>query len=313
MRASLFILRAFVFIAVAGVILAVWAALGAIQASPPALVGDEVSVSKADVGRIAGDVLNSRSQALDIVASGEESPRSTVGPTANPRLSDQSNLESARTAVQASLENRNPQVTETRIPPAPIIDPLLDQADALYWQGVSDLTGKTVGIYQDLIALEAPYYLRYIGFQALRATVDRDVISYRELNSLPLNDSKSTLYQTESDTNRDRLESLATDAATAIDKEKKAILTSRNALLDRLVAGAVANWTRGETGESGARPHAAFRSLFLDRLAAIGKQVFPPEYQLRRPPAQVPGAHMTSWLSGEEELTREFRTAGGSN
>lgn len=310
MRFSLHISRAFVFVAVAGVAIAVWTAFGVVAAQPPPLVGDELSVSQAELGRVTGDILDSRNRTLETIASSEESTRPGIERVAGADFSNRANLDLAGSAVRANLENRKKPGNEAgAAPPAPIIGPLLDRADALYRLSNRVMTLKTVVTYRNSMTREAPFYFRFLGFRALRARVERDILGYREANSLALSEFKSTLYQTESDTNGERVAELRDEATASVEKESKTSLAHDNALLDGIASSAVAEWTRVETVESGAQLSDAFSTLFLDRLASIGEQVFVSDYAPVT--MQEQSLEMTSWIPGERDLGREFETSAG--
>jgi hypothetical protein len=305
MRFSLHMSRVFVFIAVVGVAIAVWTALGVVGAQPPPLIGDEVSVSQAELDRVTGDMLDSRNRSLDAVGSSVESTRPGEGRVAGADFSNRGNLDLAGSAVRANLENRGSRANEAgAVPPAPILDPLLDRADVLYRLASRVRTLRTAVTYQDSMTREAPFYFRFFEFRSLRARVERDILSYRQANSLALNEFKATLYQTESDTNRERVAELRDEATASVEKESKTSLAHDNALLDEIASSAVAEWTPPGTVESGAQLSDAFSILFLDRLASIGKQVFVSDYAPLTMQEQSP--ETTSWIPGEREFDRKL-------
>jgi hypothetical protein len=215
----------------------------------------------------------------------------------------------AQSAIESSLESAvlpGPiQVSEGYKVGLPYVNDALDEADSLYGLRVSQGTDVAVDLYTDAMEQEAPFYLRHLGFQALYGAVTRGVISYREQSSLPLYDWKSTLYQTESDTNLVNLRSIRQDTENLLSNRLGELDDRYDLLLgmltDRIVQSMAENGTRIIDEEQ----IASIESLIRQHLAELN--VNPSVGRLQSEVTQIPEIGSTEWIAIENEISNEFQ------
>lgn len=217
-------------------------------------------------------------------------------------------FERARTAAEDALIG---EIASTELPliaegfPAwEALDATLDEADQLYIDWLTERDGNAMSIC--LISLEdqSGSSVLKTGYLRLIESLNRDLIKYRQMESLAVHDEKTTLYQTELDTINGNC-----DEARAIVRsllfESNADVDSRyDARLENIYNRFIDLWTGSDVdfwepaGDSGVLDDIRSR---LNRFSPVSL-VPGPEIE----PSNIPGSDRMTWLPDERFRLREF-------
>jgi hypothetical protein len=157
---------------------------------------------------------------------------------------------------------------------------------------------------------EAPLYLLYLGYLVLGNTVDRDLMDYRDLNSLPLNDAKSAIYKTESDSNRKKIDELRSEAEAAVKKIGDDLDSRYGATIDTMAQDFVTKLESGRREEQGPQGRDTSVAYIRDMLTGFQpSDVVVTESQLEPNPV----ADSSGWVAKEKESADAFGKASGTS
>jgi len=312
MRTSFLVLLVFVVGVLAAVAVAFKVTLGVIDAKAPTIPSGELDELFYAINIDNADILLKRNAALDSAkpAVFPMGYQSLVQPLSSRATNS---LDGARQSALSELQSQ-PSVTEKTyasggLEPSPALRSALDEADALYKEKVDKGVELAVDAYRQSLSDQAPFYLRYLGFLELGNTLDRDLFSYRELGSLNLNDAKLTIYRTETERNRQKVDDIRSEAETgvkAIEDDLEAQYTSKvDSLADSYV----------EKAESGMKKHPdsagtdAIVSWVRDLLAEYRTPAFPAGEDLPSKPQLV--TDTAAWVNKEKASAEKFGKISG--
>ena len=221
----------------------------------------------------------------------------------------------ARNTAESALEGEIgstefPSITEG-FPASELLAGTLDEADRLYGEWLEVRTGQGLGICMESLTDASGRSILSTGYSRLLDTLNRDLIKYRSLESLPIHDEKLNLYQSELDNIiSDNADSHST-VADLVSEANDAVDAHYNSLIAELLEQFVQVWTGGGIEESG--PGNGSRVLEDIRARLAG---FSPVYrtgEITIEPSPAPDFSGMDWLADEISSTDEFRISAGKN
>lgn len=303
MKPGRLIARIILYAILLAAVAATYVALNVLRTPAPPMPGDELEAFAASLAERTGGVLAARLEALDrIQALGEPEP----GPKPMYAADRGLGYEAAKDAASRILEERvgvieAPLHAGGLLPPGEL-DETLNAADRLYKERATEGTAMQELIFRDAMMAESPDYIRWLGYNMLTGTLGRDVIRYRVKESLQLHETKSTLYRTETDTIRNRLDASRSDARNLAAAAVSELDSRYDALIAELVSRTIESSANG--GAEPARAGIAVLDDLRARLYAFAG--VRPHRGLEVPPSDVPVSDRTAWLAPERLATDQF-------
>jgi hypothetical protein len=309
MRVLIWISRFLVPISLVMAILAALILARMLFALAPALPSDELAILTANVNTANSTLVTTSIEALDSVKSPESSPeRNPLNSQlyGNAALSLNGSRNSELNFL-SSLSGESKTEADTRLLASPELETALDQADAIYKEKLDKSTESAVDIYRKSMALEAPFYIKYLGFLMLSNVIERDILSYRELNSLELNDAKSTYYKDESDSNRMKAQEIRAEAGDNVRRMDEGLEAQYSVNIDELVNKFI------EYAKSGIRQPETEQNIAVDTWVRGILDEFHPAAPLafHAPDNPRVGVDTAAWVNHEKELVVAFGKASG--
>lgn len=299
--------RAFVYLTAIAVIAAAWELIGVLYAPAPRLSSYGMDSFRASILEGAQGVVSEREDALRRlgqeaqweVALGSSLPGPETGAGA---------FELARSgAVRALQETIGPveqYASPGALPPTLALDEALDEADKLYGRDTGLYVATAERMLREGMAAERRDYIQRWAYNRLVATVRADVISYRSLESLPIQEAKEGIYETRFRSTRDALAERRKALRGRRDELYKQLQSAQSSDLTDLVDRAVSSL--GDEGtESPARlPEMKVLDDILSQLAGFKPLRFARDREV--PMAPKPTIDHRAWLRTESGLSEDF-------
>jgi hypothetical protein len=217
-------------------------------------------------------------------------------------------FERARTAAGEALigeiaSTEFPSIAEG-FPAWEVLDTTLDEADRIYFDWLAERSGNAMSICLNSLEGQSGSSILKTGYLRLIESLNRDLIKYRQKESLAVHDEKTTLYQTELDTINGNCDE-ARAIVRSLLSESNALVDSRyDALVENLYNRFIDMWTGSEIGFW----EPAGDSKVLDDIRSRLNR-FLPVSMVNGPgiePSNFPGSDRMAWLQGERILLQEF-------
>ncbi len=217
-------------------------------------------------------------------------------------------FERARTAAGEALigeiaSTEFPSIAEG-FPAWEVLDTTLDEADRIYFDWLAERSGTAMSICLNSLEGQSGSSILKTGYLRLIESLNRDLIKYRQKESLAVHDEKTTLYQTELDTINGNCDE-ARAIVRSLLSESNALVDSRyDARIEDLYNRFIDMWTGSEIGfwlpRGDSKVLDDIRSR-LNRFLPVG-MVTGPDIE----PSNFPGSDRLTWLQGERILLQEF-------
>ncbi|MCK4721159.1 hypothetical protein KAU08_10885 [bacterium] len=217
-------------------------------------------------------------------------------------------FERARTAAGEALigeiaSTEYPSIAEG-FPAWEVLDTTLDEADRIYFDWLAERSGTAMSICLNSLEGQSGSSILKTGYLRLIESLNRDLIKYRQKESLAVHDEKTTLYQTELDTINGNCDE-ARAIVRSLLSESNALVDSRyDARIEDLYNRFIDMWTGSEIGfwlpRGDSKVLDDIRSR-LNRFLPVS-MVTGPDIE----PSNFPGSGRMAWLQGERILLQEF-------
>ena len=217
-------------------------------------------------------------------------------------------FERARTAAGEALigeiaSTEYPSIAEG-FPAWEVLDTTLDEADRIYFDWLAERSGTAMSICLNSLEGQSGSSILKTGYLRLIESLNRDLIKYRQKESLAVHDEKTTLYQTELDTINGNCDE-ARAIVRSLLSESNALVDSRyDARIEDLYNRFIDMWTGSEIGFWLPRGDSKVLDDIRSRLNR-----FLPVSMVNGPgiePSNFPGSGRMAWLQGERILLQEF-------
>lgn len=253
-------------------------------------------------------IIDNRESALHALESvpGIPEPVSFPGITLDTRTS--LIFERARTAAEDALigeiaSTEFPSIAEG-FPAWEALDTTLNEADQLYIDWLTERSGNAMSICLNSLEDLSGSSILKTGYLRLIESLNRDLIKYRQKESLAVHDEKTTLYQTELDTINKNCDEARAVVRSLLSESNADVDSRYDARVENLYYRFIDMWTGSDidfwepAGDSSVLDDIRSR---LNRFSSVGR-VTGPEIE----PSIIPGSDRLTWLPDERILLREF-------
>jgi hypothetical protein len=316
MKTGRFIARFILYASLVAAIVAAWVTVTVLKAPEPVMQAEALGSFSETIARETRVLFDDRADALSELESyvGIGAGPISRGPGPAPGTPRFENAQAtASQAVTGGIFTAALPSAAGMLISSPELDEILDTADAMYVTSVRYRTARLVPFYTDAMASESDDYYRYLGYRTLMRTVDRDLIRYRELESLPFQESKMDLYRGISDESRRELTDQRNIARVGAEAVESELDNYYGNFLARLVGDFNARLMEQETGRTEILAAAQVRDEIRSRIAGFRPVALGSSHSIER--SQMPDIGRLTWLAGERdalELYGEAASGDGS-
>lgn len=179
-------------------IAAAWVAVTALRTPAPQLAEDDLSAFESAVNEQTAALADAHREALGKLGSIE---KMSAPPGGIEGTSTRGELENARERASAALTvGIGATAWEMgSFEGSPALDEALDEADRLYEQSIEEQVSLQEAFVRESLARQEPDHIRLVGYRALQTTLGRDIVRYKLLESLPIQEIKLDYYRNEFD------------------------------------------------------------------------------------------------------------------
>ncbi len=293
-------------------IVATWVAVTTLEAPDPPMPGDELEAFKAAVSEETRIILADREAALASVET-LGAPSSESPPSMGRRIDGTTAFEDARDeASRAVVEQVGTMSTPPMSGGLPVsleLDDALNEADRLYESRNAEATSIQETVFREAMESESDDYIRHLGCLALVRTVNRDIIKYRLMESLPLQEIKAGIYETEVQNARAALEESRATASERISGSLTELDCRYGGLLDGIVGGIATQIDEVEMEMIEPSRGLAILESLISRLGGFSPVRLPGGLGLSG--AGMPVTDRVAWLAREGEMGDVFSDVTG--
>ncbi len=291
-------------------IAAAWVAVTTLRTPAPQLAEDDLSAFESALNEETAALADAHREALGKLGSIEEMSAPAGGIE---RVSTRGELESARERASAAL-TAGVGATAWEMGSfegSPALDETLDEADRLYEQSVEERVSLQEAFVRESLARQQADHIRLVGYRALQTTLGRDIVRYKLLDSLPIQEIKLDYYRNEFDRANYAIREERQFAEERKGEIGAEVESRYDVLLAEIVDGFAASLADGDM--QGVEP-AGVKNLLGDigaRIAGFSVHLQHDEFSIERP--SQPEFERTDWVNTESSRVDKVASALSEN
>lgn len=219
-------------------------------------------------------------------------------------------IETVRARILESTALENPAVHKSKkmdfVKSREIISSALNEADLLFFQRISDETETALAVKRRSMGAESDLFLNRLASIAIKRVLERDVLGYREMNSLSLYEDKVKFYEERAEAIKKQIGELRKSAENEINARKSQGEIEYQAKLDELILKTTEEWEQSlEKGQFEIEEVKERLEKIRERTAQMGTEFH--ENQAGFAGSQCPELCHISWIDKEGDYLKAFQ------
>jgi hypothetical protein len=293
-------------------IVATWIVVTELEAPAPEIAGDEIDAFQAQLADSARGLVAERSEALSQIGNLDE--WHALAMTAHRGVPTSIGFQAEKSRVETVLTDRIGLTSRSAMATGqydlPELGDVLDEADSLYEEQLSERTSAMESVYRESMIDSGDDYIGQLSYYALAAALRRDLIKYRQLNSLPLHEIKLNYYQGEYVRFRDELASMRSTADALANERADEIEAKYDDMVAALIAQIAATLAEQPSAPEGPVMGADILESLELRISELPPVYLPAGLRLTAGP--MPSIDRSEWLAYERDTSSRFLDESGS-